>query len=133
PARVVIEPAGDVEGLDVQGELRTVPAAEPVEVQLVQPVGLGVVVGVAVVEEQVTKDDDRQAGGWHVLRPGGPQLVEGIEDGWWRLPLAVDLLGRWGAVGVFAEEVLLAVEFDVPGGLGGPEPGLRLSHRVNLP
>jgi hypothetical protein len=134
PARVVIQPTGDVKGQHLGGNERPVASTKLVEIELVLSVGFRVVVSVTVVEEQVTKQHSREfRGRRQERRLSDHEFVKGVEDRRRWLPLAVYLLRGCRVFGMATEEVLLAVEFDVPGGLGGTEPRLWLTHRVNLP
>jgi len=109
---MAIEPAADVQRLQVLHQQRAVQVAEVLEVLLVPGEGVGDVVLLGMVEEQVADGGDAERVGLGQLaRSAGHQLVEG-------------LLGGLLAVAALGQPDLLAVELDVPGVLGRAIPGL---------
>jgi hypothetical protein len=129
PAGVGVEPPGDVDRFKFAGGQACVQVAEALQEVLVPEVGGPLVVPLGVRQEQV-----RDPGGEdlvrlrQVRRVGRHQLVEGVEDGLWRVPRALGLPGVRRTVGVAAEADLLVVVLDVPSAEGGAEPRLRLTH-----
>src|SRR5262249_20799797 len=134
PAGVGVEPAGDVERLEVLREERAEELAEGLEEIAVAAKRVRLVVLLGPVEEEVTDDAHLEVvGPRHVRRIGGHEPVEGEQDRLRRVPAALALFGPGQVFGVLAEGDLRAPDLDVPGIRLGAVPRTVNRHRSKPP